>query len=221
MPRATLTLSIPDVIWIGALSRAFPEAGFRVLAAVRNDEMGVALIELSAFDPETMITEMRAEESVSRIERLGDEGDETLLQLETTAPLLLTPIQQAGVPLEMPFQVRDGEIVWEVRASRSRLSKLVEHLDRLGIQYTVDSISQAVESERLLTDHQFGILETAIERGYYDTPRRCTQEDLAGTLGIAKSTCSETLHRAEERIIKRFIETYEESKSTEWTGQPA
>ena len=90
MPRATLTLTVPDVIWIGELSRAFPGAQLRVLAAVRNDDGGVALIELLAPDPESVIDELRSYESVAGIERLGgDAEDGTLIQLETTAPLLL------------------------------------------------------------------------------------------------------------------------------------
>lgn len=211
MPRATLTLTVPDVIWIGELSRAFPEVQLRVLAAVRNDDGGVALIELSTADPESLIEELRTYESVAGIERLSGGGEEgTLIQLETTAPLLLEPIQQAGVPLEMPFCVQDGEIVWEVTASRNRLSMLGEQLQQIGIPFTVDSIYQEIESEQLLTDHQWEVLRIAAEHGYYDTPRECTQEELADALGVAKSTCSETLHRAEGRIIKRFLETREE-----------
>lgn len=45
----------------------------------------------------------------------------------------------------------------------------------------------------------------AVEAGYYDTPRDCTLTDLAETVGLAKSTCSETLHRAEGQIIKQFV----------------
>lgn len=212
MPRATLTLTVPDAIWIGELSRGCPDAQLRVLAAVRNDDTGVALIELSASDSEAVIDEMRTYESVAGIERLSESNaDGALIQLETTAPLLLEPIQQAGVPLEMPFCVQNGEIVWEVTASRDRLSMLGENLDRLGVPFTVDSIYQEIESEQLLTDHQWEVLRIATEHGYYDTPRECTQEELAEALGVAKSTCSETLHRAEERIIKRFLETREEA----------
>jgi hypothetical protein len=41
--------------------------------------------------------------------------------------------------------------------------------------------------------------------GYYDTPRDCPLTELADELEIAKSTCSGTLHRAEETIVKRFV----------------
>jgi predicted DNA binding protein len=49
------------------------------------------------------------------------------------------------------------------------------------------------------------LLRTAVERGYYDTPRRCTLTELAEALDMAKSTCSETLHRAEGKITKQFL----------------
>ena len=206
MVRATLTLTLPDAIWIGDLTRRNPEMRLRVLAAVRNGERGVALVELSAPDTAAAIDEMRSYEAIAELERLSDGGDEALVQLETTVPLLLEPIQQAGVPLEMPFTIQDGTVVWEVTTSRDRLSKLGENLDESGIPFAIDSIYQEIESEQPLTDYQWSVIRTAAEHGYYDTPRDCTQEELAEALGVAKSTCSETLHRAEERIIKQFIE---------------
>lgn len=49
-------------------------------------------------------------------------------------------------------------------------------------------------------------MNAVIERGYYDTPRRCTLTELADELDLAKSTCSERLHRAEEnsRLMTPF-----------------
>jgi len=215
MARATLTLTVPDAIWIGDLSRQYPRMRIRVLAAVRNGDRGVALTEVSAPDIDAALDEMASYDSITGIERLNDSDEQTLVQLETTMPLLLEPLQRSGVPVEMPFTIQDGNVVWEVTASRDRLSKLGEHLKELGIPFTVDSIYEEVESEELLTDNQWEILETAAELGYYDTPRRCTQEELAETLGVAKSTCSETLHRAEERVIKQFIERREDPERPE------
>ncbi len=126
------------------------------------------------------------------------------VQVETTVPLLLTSLQDSGVPLEMPFEVRDGEMSLEVTVPQETLSGLAETLDEFGIQYTVERIQQEVASDPLLTERQRRILDEAIDRGYYDTPRRITLVDLAEELDIAKSTCSETLHRAEERVVKDY-----------------
>ncbi|WP_231186810.1 helix-turn-helix domain-containing protein [Haladaptatus sp. DYF46] len=49
-----------------------------------------------------------------------------------------------------------------------------------------------------------GVVE-AVERGYYESPRQCTLTELAESFGVSKDTASGILHRAERRIIKRFL----------------
>lgn len=61
---------------------------------------------------------------------------------------------------------------------------------------------------RVLTafaEGQRRVLEAAIERGSYDTPRECTLTELAEQLGMAKSPVPEPLHRGEEQVIKEFV----------------
>ncbi|MFB6167238.1 MAG: helix-turn-helix domain-containing protein [Haloferacaceae archaeon] len=206
MPRATLTLTLPDAVWIGGLSRRHPETRFRILAAMPDEETGVGLTEITGEHLDAVLDEMRAESAVARLDVL-QRGEETaLVQFETTAPLLLGPLRESGVPLETPFDLVDGSLTWEVTAPHERLSALGERLEALGVPFTLDRLRQQVDDGALLTDRQATVLETAVEHGYYDTPRECTLTELAGVLGVAKSTCSETLHRAEETVVKRFVE---------------
>ena len=106
----------------------------------------------------------------------------------------------------MPFTLADGEARWEVTAPQKRLSALGQQLEEFGIPFRVERVSQHVETEQLLTQSQLELIQAAVEHGYYDTPRDCSLTDLAEAVGIAKSTCSETLHRAEEKIVKEFVE---------------
>lgn len=205
MPQAKLTLTIPESVWVGELSRAYPDARFRILAALADDQAGVGLAEILGSDLESILTEMRAYESIIEFEVLQVRDDRALVQFETTLPLLLFPVQDSGVPLEMPFDIVDGEAVWEVTVPQSRLSDLGEQLDAFGIPFTVERVQQRVEYEQLLTERQERLIRDAIEHGYYDTPRTCSLTELADELGLAKSTVSEILHRAEESIIKRFV----------------
>lgn len=205
MPEATLTLTIPDDVWIGDLTRAFPAASFQVLAALPGDRTGVGLANVTAADPKSVLGRLDDYDAVVDVEVLERRGGRALVQLETTRPLLLEPARLSGIPLEMPFTVQDGEVVWELTASRDRLSALGDQLARFGIPFTVDSIYREFSSSKLLTEQQWELLAAAVREGYYDTPRTCTQEELAATVGVAKSTCSETLHRAEERIVKQFV----------------
>ena len=60
----------------------------------------------------------------------------------------------------------------------------------------------------LLTDKQYEALNLAFQRGYYDVPRRCTLEELAGILGIKRVAMQERIRRAELRIMNEFASSY-------------
>jgi hypothetical protein len=205
MPFAKLTLTIPEGVWIGELSRSYPDARFRILSALPGEEGGFGLLKLSTPDIAAVLRGMDTEPAVTHIDPLQHTDDSVLLQFETSDPLLLEAMQGSGVPIELPFDIVDGQASWEVTASRDRISNLGRQLEAFGIEFTVEDVRQQLTSEQLLTDRQRWLVESAIEWGYYDTPRECSLTDLADKLDIAKSTCSETLHRAEERIVKEVV----------------
>jgi predicted DNA binding protein len=209
MPRAGLRITGPRAVWIGELSRSYPSARFRVLAALSDDEAGVALLGITADDVAAVLAEMRDDEAVVSVDVLRRGDRSALVQFETTSPLLLVAVQESGIPLEMPFDMVDGEVTWEVTAPRERLSRLGDSLTKLGVQFSVDAVHRDVDATQLLTDRQCWLLEEAAERGYYDTPRECTLTDLAEDLDMAKSTCSETLYRAEGKVLKQFLDEQE------------
>jgi predicted DNA binding protein len=208
MVEAKLRLTVPDDLWIGRVSRAHPGAQFRVLSALADEESGVALVEVTADALDAVVDALAAAPPVGELTELRREADTALVQLETSAPALLFPVQSSGVPLELPFELADGEAVWEVTTSEGRLSTLGEQLSAFGIEFTVEYVRRGTPVQQLLTDHQQRLLATALVAGYYDTPRTCTLTELADRMGVAKSTCSETLHRAESKVLTRFVEEY-------------
>jgi len=204
MPKARLTLTIPDGVWMGEVTRTHPGANFRVLAVIPDDRSGVVLVEITAPDLAELLAEVQSRSEVTDFDTLARTDGEALVQFETTSPLMLLPARDSGVPLELPFDVSAGQVVWEVIAPTDRLSKLGSQLDQFGIQFTVDHVRQDLVEDALLTETQQEILEAAIEAGYYDTPRTSSLTELAEDLDIAKSTASEILHRAEEKVVKDY-----------------
>lgn len=211
MPQAKLRLDIPDEVWIGDLTRKYPEATVRILAALSDEDAGVGLAEITASDPQSVVEDMTAFEDVTAVDTLKFSDGEVLVQFETTMPLLLLPARDSGVPLEMPFAIQDGSATWEITAPSERLSELGSQLESFGISFTVEYIQQRLSEEQLVTERQRRVVQTALESGYYDTPRSCSLTELAGELDIAKSTASETLHRAEEKIIKHYAEQFSQA----------
>lgn len=206
MPETRLQLTIPDDVWIGDLTRRYPDATFRILAAMSSEETGVGLAEIHSDSLPELLEEMSAYEDVTEVKVLNEPDDRGLVQFETTLPLLLLPARDSGVPLEMPFELSDGTASWKLTAPSERISALGDQLRQFDISFTIDYLQQRVTKEDLLTESQEEIVKQAIELGYYDTPRACTLTELADEVGRAKSTVSETLHRAEEKIIKEFFD---------------
>ncbi|MFQ3294944.1 MAG: putative DNA binding protein [Natrialbaceae archaeon] len=204
MTRATLTISIPVDLWIGRVSRSHPDADITILSAFPGDETATGLVEVSGPDVHQVIDAFDDEELVTTMERLNRGEEAVLVQIETSEPTLLFPIIGSGIPLELPFTIREGLARWTVTTSHDRLSELGEQLNAFDIPYTLHALENDHAPEEILTDDQQQMIQAGIEEGYYDTPRTCTLTELAETLGIAKSTCSEKLHRAESKIVREF-----------------
>lgn len=207
MPEAKLQLEVPERVWMGELTREYPTAMFRVVAVMPDEGRAAALTEVTSSHLEELLERMRNYETVCELTVLNRSTERALIQFETTLPLLLLPARNSRIPLETPFEVSNATAIWELRASRERLSNLADQLDDFCISFTVDYIQYDIGEEQLLTDSQEEIIEQAIQMGYYDTPRACSLTDLADEVGRAKSTISETLHRAEGKIIKEHIDT--------------
>ncbi|WP_144905545.1 helix-turn-helix domain-containing protein [Halobellus captivus] len=212
MPQATLSLTLPEQVWVSALSTEYPDAEFTVLAAMPAGDTGVGLVEITASDIEPIVTTIDGYETVTSVTILEAQAERALVQFETTEPLLIQSLSAAGIPLELPITIVDGEVTVELTAPREKLSELGTLLEQFGIPFDLVSITQSIDTQSLLTDEQYELLEEAAERGYYDTPRTCTLTDLAEAIGLAKSTTSEKLHRAEGKVIKEFISRDEESE---------
>ncbi|PCR90746.1 helix-turn-helix domain-containing protein [Natrinema ejinorense] len=206
MAQATLTLTMPEEIWIQQISTEYPAATFRVLAAVPGTESGFALVRISGPAVPEVIEAMNDHPQLTEITLAQWSDNEATVHFETTVPLLMFSSRESGMPIELPVEIQDGEASIEVTGSRERLAELAEQLEHFGLQYRIEHVRERLHESQLLSERQLEVVAAAVDEGYYDTPRRCSLTDLAGHLDIAKSTCSETLHRAEEAIIKRFVE---------------
>jgi hypothetical protein len=152
-----------------------------------------------------VLTAVEEHEGVGTVELLQAGDDEALVQFETTQPFLLMAVRNSMVPLELPLTIAGGRADLELTAAQSRLSELTAQLEEFGMSYEVEYLRQSPTSSDLLTERQRALLVEATERGYYDTPRRCTLTELAETMDLAKSTLSERLHRIEGAVMKEFV----------------
>jgi len=206
--RARLEVTLPEDVWVGQVTRTHPDATLSVLSVLPTEGGGVALVALRDDDAPSVVRDIDDADGVEEVElqRAAEDVREAIIRVETTDPRLLLPLLDSRLPVEYPVEVTGGTARLTVAGSRDRLSAFATALETMGMDYVVDYVHDAIDAEDLLTDGQRELLAAAIRAGYYDTPRETTLTELADQHGIAKSTASERLHRAEGKVIKRFAE---------------
>ncbi len=203
MSRTRLRLGLPDDSWLGEVSRSAPDATLTVTGTVAADERDVTALTAAGVDRAAAVDALRDHDAVDRIETVERRRTETVVRVTAPAPSYVAAARGAGVPFEFPVEVSDGLAALVVVDDRERLSALGRRLAAAGV--TVESAG-CDDPEPILTESQHELVRAAVEAGYYDTPRECTLTELAADREIAKSTCSETLHRAEGQVLRRFVE---------------
>jgi predicted DNA binding protein len=206
MPQARLRVDLPDGPWIADASRKHPETVFEILTALPEEGQGFGLLRVRSRSIDSVLEAIRDHETIEEMSIIQRTGEAATIQIVTTRPMILLAAKRAGIPIEMPVEIQDGTATVDVSAAHDRLSELGEQFSAMGIDFEIEYIQQRIDADQLLTERQRELLALAVAEGYYDTPRQCTLTELAEKIDLAKSTCSETLHRAEGIIVKKFVE---------------
>ncbi|WP_418280236.1 helix-turn-helix domain-containing protein [Halorubrum sp. DTA98] len=205
MAQARLLVDLPDGPWVADVSRAFPDTRFQVLTATPGDDAGFALVRITSSDLDAVLTAMRAHETLAEVSVMANDGDVATVQIEAGTPLLLVAAQRSGVPIEMPVAIERGVARIDITGDHERVAEFGRQLRAIGLEFDVEYVQQRINPGGSLTERQRELLFAAVDRGYYDVPRRTTLTELADHVGIAKSTCSETLQRVERTIVREFV----------------
>ena len=231
MSRTVLRLDLPTGSWLGDASRRVPAATLRVAETIAvdgavdaaagaagdgsdaaagrpptdEDPEATATILVGGTERDRVENALREHERVARVTTVDRRGDVRTLRVVGRAPAYLPAARAVGLPIESTVDVAEGRARVTVVGDRDRIEAFGRRLAGDGI--TVGVAATGGDSrDRTLTEAQRELVFEAVRAGYYDTPRRCTLTELAEANGIAKSTCSETLHRAEGRVMRRFVD---------------
>lgn len=205
MTFARLRLTLPSGCWSADVSVSYPEANFTVLATIADRDRGTDLVSIVTDRLDSTLDAIRAHDSTSCVTELQRSSRKATVQFDTDGSVVQEAAIRSGLPIESPLRIRNGVATITVVGSRNRLSGFGRELERADVAYDVEFVGKRRHSDQILTNRQTELVRAAIELGFYDTPRGCTLTELADYFDIAKSTCSETIQRAEGRIIKQFV----------------
>lgn len=190
---------------LGPLSTEFPDVEFRLLATQpRNDEL-LTILEVTTSEGEALVRQLADVPEIHSYEVIHIDEQRVIIQFKSAISNSYNPLIASENIEQPPTLIHDGWFFVKVTASQERLSKLIEELAAGGVPYQVLSLTHSYDSSDLLTERQWEAITEAVERGFYETPRGCTLDELAESLDIYKSSANRLLHRAESRIIKEFV----------------
>ena len=131
-----------------------------------------------------------------------------------SVPLITAKYVDGGILFE---QTRTGDTVrWRILVQDdSKIGLLYDTLAAKlgqGLSFSfqhlveVDHWKSGLVSQADIRAEQREVLNTAVEHGYFETPREVTLDELAATLEIPRSTVSYRLRRATAELAKRFAD---------------
>lgn len=206
MTHARLSVSLPDGSWKRDAAGRDRATAIRIESAATDESASVELVTVTGADAGAAVADLSEHPAVSDVNVLERGGDGVRAEVEAAPSPLHLATRTAGVPLPTPVTVADGDAVLDVTSTHDRLSRLGDALRSANLEFRVAFVQDRHESPELLTDTQRSLFDAAVEQGYYEAPRSCTLTELAEHVGLAKSTCSETLQRVHAAIAEYYLQ---------------
>lgn len=210
MPRARVRFKPPGNTSGGPFqfSVDHPDGEFRILSAYPTEEGLLVLLEATMDDPAVVVDLFEAAPGARVPSSEVLHADERTVLIQFQLPFVPPPyraIFASGNLPQFPYTIEGGWIVCDLTTSHERLAQFQDELEETGFTFEVEWVRQTLDPADLLTDRQRRFVTEGIERGYYDTPRRCSLTELADVLGVSKSTASVVLHNAEGTVVRAFF----------------
>lgn len=198
-------MALPEDVWVAEVSSSRPDATFRLLTGVPKGDRSLELGEVVDDQPGAAAAAVRDHPDVIAFEELHADDERALTQYEVVEQRLYEFLWDASLPPQFPLVVEDGEMEFDLTATRDQFEAFGASLDDSGLEYHLLSVVTVREDGSLLTERQRECVAEALRRGYFEVPRECTLAELADALDVDKSTTSETVRRGTARVVEQFL----------------
>lgn len=213
MVKARLEITPPASEWFAQLSTAHPNDEYTLLTLYDQGSQLLGIFEAETTDVSGLLSTLESIDSISEYELLHSDEAFAVIEYTVTESLVYSATVASGTLPPASVTVTDGMMLAELMIPHDRLSGTIEAIREIGGSCELLSLSGFGGTTGLLTDAQHRFVTEAVKHGYYNTPRECTLTELASVLEVTPAAASTMAHRAEERIIKEFVQGTEGSLS--------
>lgn len=205
-----LTIRLHDS-WLCEISRANPEAEINLVEFQPTDSRHWrGLLQVKNCTKE-FLDWFEGHEQILNIKLIHwadlKKEDYHYIAFSCDGPLFLNQlVKEYNIFFQFPIHLEHGEMKVKVVSTEKNLVSFYEELKKhhsyeasMNSKTKIKTIHQAE-----LTSRQIMTLKTAIERGYYEIPRKITLMELASEMKISQATTAEHLRKAESYVMKTF-----------------
>jgi predicted DNA binding protein len=197
----------PPHSWIKRVTSEFP-AVIRVLdCKALPDREGVQeLFEITsdADLSDKIVDYLRQDSYVYDVDIVRADRGRVIGSLKTHKCTACKTFAKANCFLVSATSKPDGKLEWAVLGSDTMVKSLMRDLENQKVSGEVVTISK-LKDEQELTARQENILQIALEKGYFEFPKKITLRQLAKVLDVSPATLTEILRRGQKRILQEHF----------------
>ena len=197
----------PPHSWIKRVTVDFP-AIIRVLdCRSLSDGKGVQeLFEITSA-PELskkIVSHLRKDDYVYDVDIVKSERGRIVGSLKTHKCTACRTFAGANCFLVSASSKSDGKLEWTLLGSDTMVKSLMHELEEENVIGEVVQVSK-LEDEKELTTRQENLLQIALEKGYFEFPKKITLRQLAKILDVSPATLTEILRRGQKKILGEYF----------------
>jgi predicted DNA binding protein len=142
---------------------------------------------------------------VVSVEVLSSKENQVSASVAMNECLWIWKIVDSGCFLEKAWSDGDGSFNIKILSgSEGSLPKLIKSLSTKGVGVDIRKISK-IGDRNEVTAKQESVIKIAMEKGYFDYPRRIKLRELAKLCNMTTATVDEIVKRGERNIIRSYF----------------
>ena len=196
MLEIQIKTKLPENCALAALNGIMENCVVRVEGFAKKEEVVKGLLRVKGKNAAEIL-----EKLPSHCEGVPISSKEAKVLIKEHTCLVAIPILESGCVIT-GVDVNGSELVWSIICDDEGFLALLENLE--GVDFELIYKGKPTDKDEI-TYREEEILKIALEKGYFDFPKRIKLEQLAEFFGIAPSTLSEILRRGQKKVLEKYF----------------
>jgi len=196
--------------FLGVESALEKVESFEIISLLREEPEEWAIVcKAKMKEPSFKFTDALSDK-LAEIQHLQTEKDGSQIYFIKRKPNhVVSSVFMAGGYFSLPLQIQGERMKASFTGTSQQIKHILGTISKLGLAYRVISVADARFSPTsplgILTEKQRKVLTTAFNLGYYDIPKKTSNNEIAKKLNIKEPTCVRHRVKAEKRLLTALL----------------